>query len=143
MEIPTFSVGFQNIHGMHYGNECKFPEINCALSNDIEILAETWGCKCDLEFTCYFLEQVDPQKHTGVKKGCESGGFIVLFKNHLGSNVKIIKKSNNFVWIEVNKKIIGSLEDNLLICGIYIHDITSTYYNDTIFEELESGYTKL
>ena len=91
MEIPTFSVGFQNIHGMHYGNECRFPEINCALSNDIEILAETWGCKCDLEFTRYFLERVDPQKHTG--------GFIVLFKNHLGSNVKSLVWKTTYLFV--------------------------------------------
>ena len=44
--------------------------------------------------------------------------------------------------MEVNRKLIDSLEENLLICGTYIHAITSTYYNDTIFDELEPDILK-
>ena len=142
MSISTLSVGFHNIHGMHNGNECKFNEIKSELSHDIEILAETWGCKCDLDFENYVLETVNPQKHIGVKKGRESGGFIVLLKNHLGKEVKVIKKSNNFVWIEISKEILSTPDENVLVCATYIHDITSTYYSDSIFEELESDILK-
>ena len=137
-----FSVGFRNMQGMHNGKVRKINEIMDELSNDIEILAETWGCKCELDFEHYFPEYVSPQKHMGVKKGRDSGGFIVLFKNYLAKNVKIIKKSNNFVWIEVDKKFISEINENLLIAGIYIHDITSTYYNDNIFEELDRDILK-
>ena len=93
MDLKEFSVGFRNIKGLHDDSVCKINEIKRDLSDDIEILVETWGCKCKLEFEDYFLEYVSPQKHMGVKKGRNSGGFIVLFKNYLAKNVKIIKKS--------------------------------------------------
>ena len=57
-------------------------------------------------------------------------------------NVKIVKKSNNFIWIEVNRKYVDNLENNFLICGTYIHDVTSTYYNDNIFDEMEADILK-
>ena len=119
MSGPTFSVGFQNIHGMHHVSGCKLREVGNELTHDIEILGETWGCKCELEFENYFYESVQPQKHIGVKKGRDSGGFIVLFKNYLEKNVKIVKKSNNFIWIEVNRKFIDNLEKKFLICLLY------------------------
>ena len=50
--------------------------------------------------------------------------------------IKFAKKSNNFVWIEVSKYLIKNLEHNLFIVAAYINDITSTYYDDEIFEEL-------
>ena len=112
-----FSVGFQNIHGLHNGIGCKMKDVMNGLSNDIEILAETWGCKCEHNFSEYFAEYVFPQKHAGVKKGRNSGGFIVLFKNYLKKNVNIIKKSNNFVWIEVDKKFFINMDKNLRIVG--------------------------
>ena len=64
-----FSVGFQNIQGLHHGNTCKMTDIMCDLTNDIEILAETWGCKCEHDFEGYFAEYVYPQKHMGSRKG--------------------------------------------------------------------------
>ena len=50
----------------------------------------------------------------------------------------IIKKSNNFVWIEVPKNAIKNAKENLYIVATYINDITSTYYNEQIFEELDN-----
>ena len=71
-----------------------------------------------------------------VKKGRKSGGFIILLRNYLSKDVKIVKTSNNFVWMEVNKKYIANLQSNFFIVGTYINDITSTYYDDNIFQEL-------
>ena len=142
MDLKQFSVGCRNIKGLHDDSVCKINEIKRDLSDDIEILVETWGCKCKLEFEDYFLEYVSPQKHMGVKKGRNSGGFIVLFKNYLAKNVKIIKKSNNFVWIEVDKKFFHNLEKNPVIVGTYIHDITSSYYDEKMFVELNSDILK-
>ena len=133
---PNFSVGFQNIEGMHGGMGCKINEIKAGLSNDIEILAETWGCNCDISFENYIPHYVSPQKHQGVKKGRKSGGFYILIKKYLSKNFKILKKSNNFVWIEINKECIKNLQENFIVVATYISDITSTYYNETIFEEL-------
>ena len=78
-----FSIGFQNVQGMHDGGGCKINEIKNNLSNDIEILSETWGCNCDLSFESYTAHVVASQKHQGVKKGRKSGGFVILLKNHV------------------------------------------------------------
>ena len=80
------SVGFQNIEGMHNGAGCKLEDIKADLTNDIEILVETWGCNCDVSFDNYTPHYVSPQKHKGITKGRKSGGFIVLLKNHLRRN---------------------------------------------------------
>ena len=85
----TFSIGFHNIQGMHEKNGCKISDIREELSNDIEILVETWGCKCDLFFENYTLDYVSPHKRVGVKKGRASCGFMVLIKNIFSKRVKI------------------------------------------------------
>ena len=64
----NFSVGFQNIQGMHGGMGCKVNEIKAGLTNDIEILAETWGCNCDISFENYIPHHVSPQKHHGEER---------------------------------------------------------------------------
>ena len=61
--------GFQNIHGLHYGNACKMNDVINDLSNDIEILVETRGCKCEHHFAEYFAEYISSQKHMRVKRG--------------------------------------------------------------------------
>ena len=137
--LHTLSVGFQNIQGLHSGTGCKINEITEDLCNDIEILVEIWGCNCGVSFgNQYAKHLVAPQKHDGVKKGRKSGGFVILLKNHLslGKDVLIRKTSNNFVWLEVDKKYITNLQKNFFIVGVYINDITSTYYDDKIFQEL-------
>ena len=52
--------------------------------------------------------------------------------------VKFAKKSNNFVWIEISKNVIKNLQQIFFIVASYINDITSTYYDDGIFEELNN-----
>ena len=56
-----------------------------------------------------------PQKHAGVKKG---------------------RKSANFVWIEVEKKYINNLKQNVIIVATYINDIT--FYGRT--GEVDDNY---
>ena len=131
-----FSVGFHNIQGARSSTGCKMNGINDDIFNNIEILTETWGCNCELVFRNYTVHKVSPQKHYGVKKGRKSGGFIILLRNYLSKNVKIVKTTNNFAWMEVNKKYIANLQNNFFIVGTYINDITSTYYDDKIFQEL-------
>ena len=144
MGTRKVSIGFQNIEGLHNGNGCKLLDIKEGLSNDIEILCEVWGCSCDLNFNDinYLHYFVKPQKHTRVKKGRKSGGFLTLYKNDQAKNVKVLENSNNFVWIEVDKSCITNMENNLIIVAIYINDITSTYYDDKIWEELYTGILK-
>ena len=109
--VQDFSVGFQNIHGLHDNLGCKAKRLEDGLRNDIEIWCEVWGCECELNFENYLIEIVEPQKHMGVKKGRKSGGFIILMKKYLNKMVKFVKKSNNFVWIEVSKKVIKNLQE--------------------------------
>ena len=111
----NFSVGFQNIEGLHGGTGCKVNEILQGLSNDVEILVETWGCNCDIVFEKYIPHHISPQKHPGVTKGRKSDGFVILFKKYLLKNYKILKMSNNFVWIEISKNCIKILQENLLL----------------------------
>ena len=85
---------------------------------------------------------VKPQKHTGVKKGRKSGLFLILYKNYLANNIKILESSNNFVWIEIDKSCIKNMQNNVLIAATYINDITSTYYDDKIWDELYNGILK-
>ena len=81
---------------------------------------------------------MEPEKHEGVKKGRKSGGFVILLKKHMsfGKDILIRKTSNNFVWLEINKKYIKNLQNNFFVVGAYINDITSSYYDDKIFQEL-------
>ena len=137
--IENFSVGFQNVHGLHDHLGCKSNRLENELKHDIEIWCETWGCNCDLNFNDYEKYSVEPQKHTGVRKGRKSGGFVILIKKNIDKKmIKFVKTTNNFVWIEVSKHLIKNLNQNLFIVASYINDITSTYYNDEIFEELKS-----
>ena len=55
-----------------------------------------------------------------------------------GKDVLIRKTSNNFVWLEIDKRFITNLQKNFYIVAVYINDITSTYYDDNIFQELHT-----
>ena len=137
--IENFSVGFQNVHGLHDHLGCKAERLENELKCDIEIWCETWGCNCALDFNDYETFTVEPQKHAGIRKGRKSGGFIILTKKNIDKKmINFAKISNNFVWVEVSKNLIKNLNQNLFIVASYINDITSTYYNDEIFEELNN-----
>ena len=77
-----------------------------------------------------------------MKKGRKSGGFFILFKKYLSKKFKILKKSNNYVWIEIDKNCIKILQTNFIVVATYISDITSTYYDEKIFEELYADILK-
>ena len=134
--MSGFSVGYQNIHGLHDSIGCKASRLENELKNDIEIWSEIWGCECELEFNNYDFELIEPQKHIGVKKGRKSGGFIILTKKTLKHNFKFTKESNNFVWIEVSKHLVKNTLENFFIVAAYVSDVSSTYYNEEIFEDL-------
>ena len=92
-----FKIGYQNIQGLHNKEGCKLKECDANLFNDIEILGETWGCKCEKIFSEYeVLARSEPQKHQGVTKGRKSGGLLVLGKKYLLNFVKTKKISIKF-----------------------------------------------
>ena len=131
-----FSEGYQNIHGSHEGTRSKTSKLENELKNDIEIWNEIWGSKCELKFDNYFYDTIKPQKHAGVTKGRKSGGIIILVRKELENKLKIVKKSNNFVWIELSKHLIKNVMENFFIVAVYVSDISSTNNNEGIFEEL-------
>ena len=134
--MSNFSVGYQNIHGLHDSIGCKAGRLENELKNDIEIWSEVWGCECKIKFDDYDCEIIEPQKHISTKKGRKSGGLIILTKKTLKNNFKIAKKSNNFVWIEISRNLIENALENFFIVAAYVSDVSSTYYNEDIFEEL-------
>ena len=100
--------------GRKLGTEINF-------SYDIEIISETWGacenCK-SAKITGYELvKSTDPEKKG--KKGGSSGGIQVYCKNFLENKIKIIKTSDKYIWMEIEKTLFNSLDSNLKICAIY------------------------
>ena len=142
-KIHNFKIGSLNIKGLHNSNGCKIQDVTNDLVSDIEILCETWGCKCEKQFDGYdVIAQSVPVKHRGVRSGRKSGGIIVLCRYELKRSIKVKKISKNFVWTEISKHLIHNLEKNLILVSAYIHDASSTYYDPSIFEELSSGITE-
>ena len=134
--MPNFSVGYQNIHGLHDKIGCKAGRLENELKNDIEIWSEVWGCECKIKFNDYDFEIIEPQKHISIKKGRKSRGFIIFTKQTLRNNFKFAKIFNNFVWIAISKHLIKNALENYFIVAAYVSDVSSTYYNEEIFEEL-------
>ena len=138
----NFKIGYKNMQGLHNKNGCKINDCAKELYSDIEILSETWGCNCEKLFAGYDLvAQSEPVKNPGVRKGRKSGGIMVLCKKGLLRSIKVLKISKNFIWIEVYKNIMKNLEKNVLIVSAYVHDITSAYFEPSVFENLSDDIT--
>ena len=138
--VQNLTVGYHNVCGLHNKHGCKVYDLIPELLNDIEIWSEIWACNCDISVDGYdILAQVDPTKRSDVKKWRKSGGIRILTKKFLTKHIRILNKSNNFIWMEVNRKVIKNLPKNLIICAAYIHDVTSKYFTPTIFDELGKG----
>ena len=52
-------------------------------------------------------------------------------------NISIDKKSKNFLWYKISKNLLSTNTD-LFICGVYIPPEKSTYFDEEIFDELET-----
>ena len=104
----NLSISYHNIEGQHSSLlGCKLHgHIN--LINDIEILSETWSnCKNCKNITIEdyeLLKIIDPLKK-GSNKGRKSGGMHIYCKSHIKPYLKIIKTSNSYIWLEIDKKL--------------------------------------
>ncbi len=143
----NLTVGYQNVEGLHNSTlGCKIGE-HIDLMNDIEFLSETWNecdaCKKSINniegYT--LIKSIEPLKKG--KKGRKSGGILVLCKSIFTPSIKLIKFTNNYAWLELNKNIFHDLTKNLLICGIYSQPANSLYYNEEIWEDLEDDILNL
>ena len=96
----NLSVGYHNVEGLHHSVlGCKIHD-HITLSNDIEILAETWSecevCQNFLSTAEYKLvENVKPLKK-GVK-GRKSGGLRIFCKSYFKNHIKVVKFSDRNV----------------------------------------------
>ena len=105
--IHNLTIGYQNIQGLHNQNGCKLTHLTQNLKDDIEIWSETWACKCEISAEGYeVLAKVEPHKKLGVKKGRKSGGIIILVKKYLFKQMKVLKKSDHFIWLELDRRVI-------------------------------------
>ena len=87
----NFTIGFQNIEGLHSDCECFLPEITENIKNDIHFLAETWTCGHDKELTGYQNIFENGFKTPGIINGRSSGGMLLYIKENLFKHVKILK----------------------------------------------------
>ena len=101
----NLSIGFQNVEGLHCDGECFLPDIPEKLKNDIQFLAETWGCNHDKEIPGYQNMFVNGYKTPGIINGRSSGGLLLYVKEHLFKHVKILKKTAYAMWLQVDKNI--------------------------------------
>ena len=137
----NLSIGYQNIEGLHHATlGCKLD--NCiTLENDIEVLAESWteceNCDNIRELDDHFLlECIKPIK-TGTK-GRKSGGIKIFLKKKLKNSIKVIKSTDNYAWLEIDKNLFHELEKNILVCAIYSQPASSKYYSEEVWEALEN-----
>ena len=132
------SIIFLETHSASHG--CKLENL-VKLSNDIEVLAETWSkCKkCKNTISNYeVLKCIEASKRAGCKKGRASGGMLLYGKSNLKSSIKILKSSNSYVWYEIDENLFYNLPDSIKVCSIYSPPENSNYYTNAIWDELKA-----
>ena len=83
----NFTIGFQNIEGLHSDCECFLPEITENIKNDIHFLAETWTCGHDKELTGYQNIFENGFKTPGIINGRSSGGMLLYISRKICLNM--------------------------------------------------------
>ena len=135
-KYDTVSVSSWNVHGL--GQKHKDSFFLEYLNHDINILSETWksdNSNIDIpKFNqfCSFRTKTKKAKRN-------SGGIMIYVKKEIQNGIEILKnitKSQNRIWLKLNKFFFGFDED-LYICGIYIPPHGSPHY-DNEYEKLEN-----
>ena len=139
----NFSIGFQNIEGLHSDSECFLSEITENINNDIHFLAETWTCDHDKEIRGYKTVFNNGYKTPGVINGRSSGGLLLYIKENLQKYVKVLKSSAYACWLEVDKNIFLNLDQNLIISAQYSPPSNSKYNSPNSGENLKNYLLKL
>ena len=134
----NFSIGFQNIEGLHSDCECFLPEITENIKNDIHFLAETWTCEHEKEILGYKSVFKNGYKTPGVNTGRSSGGLLLYIKDNLQKHVKVLQSSAYTCWLEVDKNIFFNLDQNLIISAQYSPPINSKYNSQNSSDNLKN-----
>ena len=92
------------------------------------------GCSHAKCLESYHTLQLKRNKLDCVKSGRSSGGLCIWYKHNLHNDVTVIKKSKNYIWFRMGQTVSASV----LVCCIYIPPDGSPYYDDELFDELDS-----
>ena len=143
--LLNFTVSYWNIEGIHDKTHgCKIEYLNKFLCSDIEILYETWGdCDHFSNVENYHAIKIEANKNKQTKKGRSSGGLLIFFKHYLSKFLIVKKCSENYVWIEIDKKFFTKLDDNILLCIAYNPPVNSQYYKDDLIEDIRNDILDL
>ena len=89
--------------------------------HDIEIFSEVWGgCDHDKQVNGYNLIEINAQKHAGIKKGRKSGGFLTYIKKQFFTNMKVLKSTPYYVWLDIDKNLFYNMNDKCkIVCIIH------------------------
>ena len=136
----TLSISAWNINGLNHktlGNKLLNSDfINDIKDHDFTFLTETWSGKIDSipGFTAISTCTAKPKSNSACRI---SGGISLLFKTKLQSMVTIERLTKNTLWCRIDKSLLNSTK-HLYLCGIYIPPIKSHYFDEDIFEKLET-----
>ena len=78
----NFTIGFQNIEGLHSDCECFLSEITENVKYNIHFLAETWTCEHEQDLTGYKNIFQKGYQTPGVINGRSSGGLYQYVITH-------------------------------------------------------------
>ena len=142
----NLSVGYHNIEGLHHAVlGCKIHDY-ITFINDIEILAETWSecetCRNTLSVGDYkIISNIDPVKKGA--RGRKSGGIRIFCKSYFEKHIEVVKTTEKYAWLKINKDIFYNMSDSVMLCAIYSQPYRSTYYSDDAWDELEGDIVRL
>ena len=99
----------------------------------------------NLEINGYKCDHVYGQKSRGVRKGRQSGGITVYFREELSDKISIVEKHDfGKMWIKISNELFHFNED-VYLCYIYIPPTNSKVLKDkdiNFFDEIEKGLEK-
>ena len=133
MPAHHLKLGFFNINGLVGETTYTNDFIEIITKYDIIVLTETWHkndecikkIKGNFPKDYMFIENARKNKHKKSKRN--SGGILVCYKKHLYKHITTIdKKSENMIWFKIKKEYLN-IDKALIIGGIYISPINSSF----------------
>ena len=134
--IRQIRISTWNVHGL--GDKINDNLFLQHINSDINILLETWK-GTDEAFSIPGYNCMCKIRKKNKRARRPSGGILILYKNTLNKGITHIKngtKSNNRMWIKLNKTFFG-LNEDVYLCAVYIPPINSNHFDNdfSILEE--------
>ena len=77
------------------------------------------------------------------RRGRKSGGIRILCKSFFEKHLEIIKITEKYAWLKIDKNIFYGMSDDVMLCAIYSQPYKSPYYSEVTWDELEGDIVKL